>query len=118
MGPTTLDYKTVPVGGVANKDSKTGVVEAIVSVTGLKDNVNDIIKPGAFQKSLAKRTPKGVWHHNIQESVARTTEIKELAPGDPKLPKTLPNGDAWPDNAGALMVKMEFNLSTQRGKDA
>lgn len=118
MGPTTLDYKTVPVGGVADKDSKTGVVEAIVSVTGLKDNVNDIIKPGAFQKSLAKRTPKGVWHHNIQESVARTTEIKELAPGDPKLPKTLPNGDPWPDEAGALMVKMEFNLSTQRGKDA
>lgn len=117
MGPT-LDYKAVPVGGVEDTDAKTGVVEAIVSVTGLKDNVNDIIQPGAFQKSLAKRTPKGVWHHNIQESVAKTTEIKELAPGDPKLPETLPNGEPWPDNAGALMVKMVFNLSTQRGKDA
>ena len=117
MGPT-LDYKAVPVGGVEDTDAKTGVVEAIVSVTGLKDNVNDIIQPGAFQKSLAKRTPKGVWHHNIQESVAKTTEIKELPPGDSKLPKTLPNGEPWPDDAGALMVKMEFNLATQRGKDA
>jgi len=117
MGPT-LDYKAVPVGGVEDMDTKTGVVEAIVSVTGLKDNVNDIIQPGAFQKSLAKRTPKGVWHHNIQESVARTTEIKELPPGNSRLPETLPNGDPWPKNAGALIVKMEFNLGTQRGRDA
>ena len=111
-----LNYKAVPISDVG--DGGTGVVEAIVSVTGLKDNVNDIILPGAFQKSLSKRTPKGVWHHNIQESVAKTTEIKELAPGDPKLPKMLPNGEPWPENAGGLLVKMEFNLGTSRGRDA
>lgn len=111
-----LDYKAVPIGGV--EDDGAGVVEALVAVTGIKDRVNDIILPGAFQKSLAARTPKGVWHHNITDSVSRTEEIKELAPGDPDLPETLPNGEPWPSEAGALKVKTRFNLKTQRGRDA
>lgn len=112
-----LQYKAVPVGGV-KESTEQGVVTAIVAVTGLKDNVNDIILPGAFQKSLAKRTPKGVWHHNITDSVSRTEEIKELQPGDPELPETLPNGEPWPRTAGALRVKTRFNLGTSRGRDA
>ncbi|QZE10799.1 capsid maturation protease [Gordonia phage ChisanaKitsune] len=112
----TLDYKAVPIGGV--EDDGAGVVEALVAVTGIKDRVNDIILPGAFQKSLAARTPKGVWHHNIHESIARTVQIKELAPGDEGLPKQLPDGSPWPAEAGALKVKMEFNMNTQRGRDA
>jgi hypothetical protein len=45
---------------VAANDS-TGVVEALVSVTGIKDEVNDIIIPGAYKATLAKRKPKGVF---------------------------------------------------------
>ncbi|WAA19822.1 capsid maturation protease [Gordonia phage Kabocha] len=116
MEMQTLDYKAVPIGGV--EDDGAGVVEALVAVTGIKDRVNDIILPGAFQKSLAARTPKGVWHHNIHESIARTVQIKELAPGDEGLPKQLPDGSPWPAEAGALKVKMEFNMNTQRGRDA
>lgn len=112
-----LQYKAVPIGGVEDDDGQ-GVVTAIVAVTGMRDNVNDIIQPGAFQKSLAKRTPKGVWHHNITDSVSRTEEIKELQPGDPQLPESLPNGQPWPGDAGALMVKTRFNLNTARGRDA
>lgn len=112
----SLQYKAVPIGSVDESDR--GVVETIVAVTGIKDNVNDIIMPGAFQKSLTQRTPKGVWHHNITDSVSRTEEIKELAPGDPGLPATLPNGEPWPDYAGALKVKTRFNLNTTRGRDA
>lgn len=112
-----LQYKAVPVGGV-EEDEGNGVVTAIVAVTGIRDNVSDIIMPGAFQKSLSTRTPKGVWHHNITDSVSRTEEIKELAPGDPDLPEQLPNGEPWPSEAGALKVKTRFNLKTQRGRDA
>ena len=111
-----LHYKSVPISGV--KDEGSGMVDAIVAVTGLKDNVNDIILPGAFAKSLGKRTPKGVWHHNIHETIARTLDIKELLPGDPDLPKSLADGTPWPESAGALMVKMKFNDGTQRGRDA
>lgn len=113
-----FDYKTTPVRGFKADDSEEGVVEAIVAVTGIKDNVNDIIIPGAFQKTLLKRTPKGVWHHNITESVSRTEQVKELLPGDPELPDKLPDGTPWPREAGALKVKTRFNLRTTRGREA
>lgn len=111
-------YKTVTLAGLKADHEAEGVVESFVAITGIKDNVNDIIMPGAFQKSLVKRTPKGVWHHNITESVSKTLAVEELPPGHKSLPKTLPNGDPWPSNAGGLLVKTMFNLNTQRGRDA
>jgi phage head maturation protease len=113
-----LEYKAVAVNGFKVDDPDNGVVTAIVAVTGIKDNVKDIIHPGSFEKSLATRTPKGVWHHNWHESVSRTEAIKELWPGDPDLPDRLPNGDPWPKEAGGLQVKTKFNLDTQRGREA
>jgi HK97 family phage prohead protease len=94
------------------------VVEALVSVTGVKDNVGDIIVPGAYTKTLKERKPKGAWAHEWQTPVSKVREIKELLPGDTALPKTLSNGDPWPEEAGALYVKAEFNLNTTAGKDA
>lgn len=113
-----LEHKAVGVNGLKVISEQDGVIETIVSVTGIRDNVNDIILPGAYEKSLNVRTPKGVWHHNWHESVSRTESIKELMPGDALLPKTLPNGQPWPAEAGALLVKTRFNLRTTRGKDA
>ena len=125
MGTTTLgtpgiEYKSVDTQARTSEvtDLGNGMIEAIVSVTNVKDNVNDIILPGAFTKSLQKRTPKGVWHHSWTDPIAKTHEIKELMPGDPLLPDRLPDGKPWPSNAGALYVKMEFNLNTERGKTA
>lgn len=113
-----IEYKAVGVSGVLVEDNGEGVVTALVSVTGIKDNVNDIIMPGAYEKSLKMRTPKGVWHHDWQKSVSRTEEIRELLPGDADLPKSLPNGEPWPAEAGGLLVKTRFNLETQRGREA
>lgn len=111
-----IEHKAVGVAGVEVLEK--GLVRAIVSVTGIKDNVNDIILPGAYAKSLAVRKPKGVWHHNWHESVSRTEAVKELMPLDPNLPKELPNGEPWPKEAGAVEVLTRFNLKTQRGSDA
>ena len=115
-----MEHKCVGITGFKayTEDGDEGLVEAIVSVTGLRDNVKDVIKPGAYEKSLKARTPKGVWHHTWSESVSRTEDIKELLPGDPELPKNLPNGQPWPKDAGALKVKTRFNLNTQRGREA
>lgn len=114
-----IQYKAVGVSGLKQlQDEGNGLVRAIVSVTGIRDNVNDVIEPGAYAKSLQTRTPKGVWHHNWHESVSRTEDIKELLPGDPDLPKSLPNGQPWPSGAGALQVDTRFNLKTQRGREA
>lgn len=113
-----LEHKAVPLGGVDVVDEDKGIVSAIVSVTGMVDRVKDVIRPGAYTKTLKTRTPKGVWHHDMKQPVSRTLEIKELAPGDPELPSHLPNGDPWPKGAGALKVLTQFNLKSTRGRDA
>lgn len=114
-----LEYKAL--GGDAGStllaaDDATGVVEALVSVTGIPDEVNDIILPGAYKDSLVKRKPKVIFGHDWQKWVARTEEVKELLPGDPALPKTARDGNPWPAAAGALYIKAKFNLDTPEGK--
>lgn len=116
--PAMMEFKTFDLKGLDVVDAEQGIVEAIVSVTGVVDNVNDLILPGAYAKTLAARTPKGVYSHSWETPVSRTLAVKELMPGDPELPKTMPNGDPWPAEAGALKVKTQFNLSTQRGREA
>lgn len=113
----TMEYKNISVAGLKSDDDN-GIVTAIVSVTGIRDNVNDIIEPGAYTKTLAARKPKGVWHHSWVDPIAKTVDVKELMPGDPELPSELPNGQPWPQEAGAVQVKMQFNLDGARGKQA
>uniref|UniRef100_UPI003F49B2E7 hypothetical protein n=1 Tax=Nonomuraea sp. CA-251285 TaxID=3240002 RepID=UPI003F49B2E7 len=119
-----LEYKasgataTAAESGVLEADNQTGIVEAIVSVTGVVDEDNDEILPGAYAETLKKRMPKGIFHHDWRRWVARTLDIKELPPGDPHLPKTTRSGDPWPTGAGALWVKAQFNLGTTEGKEA
>lgn len=114
----SMEYKSVGVSGLNVVDEEKGIVETIVSVTGIVDNVKDIIETGAYEKSLNTRTPKGIWSHAWDTPVARTLDVKELAPGSDELPDKLPNGNPWPSEAGALKVKAQFNLETQRGRDA
>ena len=116
-----LEYKAVhaaPGAGLLATDDTTGVVEAIVSVTGVEDEVKDTIEPGAYADTLTKRMPKGIFGHDWGRWVAKTLECREMMPGDAALPKTTPAGDPWPAEAGALYVKCQFNLDTTEGKDA
>ncbi len=113
-----LEHKEVPVKGLTIDDEEQGIVTAIVSVTGIVDNVKDNILPGAYQKTLSARTPKGVWAHDWVSPVSKTLAVKELMPLDGELPKQLRNGEKWPKGAGALQVKMQFNLETEKGRDA
>ncbi len=108
-----LEHKQVQVSDVINVDTIEGVAEAIVSVTNIVDSVNDIIVPGAYKSTLKKRNPKGVWSHDTNIPVAKTLRVEELMPGDPRLPM-----DLIGKNAGALLVRMQFNLNTTRGRDA
>lgn len=108
-----MDRKNVPVSSVRGLSEADGIVEAIVSVTNIVDSVNDVIEPGAYKNTLRKRNPKGVWSHDTNIPVAKTLKVEELMPGDERLPE-----DLRQQNAGALMVKMQFNLNTSRGRDA
>jgi len=39
-------------------------------------------------------------------------------PGDPRLPRTAPDGTPWPPEAGALRVKARYLLATKDGREA
>lgn len=114
-----MEHKAAPKGGgMLLEDEGDGIVTALVSVTGIVDNVKDIILPGAYKRTLMERKPKGIWHHSWTDPIAKTLEIEELMPGDPRLPGKLANGKAWPREAGALLVKMQFNLDSDLGRRA
>lgn len=108
----------VTATGILDTNDETGEFWAIVAVTGIVDEVDDVIEVGAFRETLAKRTPKGVWSHDWTVWVARSEEVAELAPGDKRLPEKLRDGRPWPAEAGAAWVHGRCNLETQAGREA
>ena len=85
-------------------DEAEGVVKAIVSVTGFKDQVADVIRPQAYERTLKTRRPKGVSGHDWEKPVAKALEVVEMYPGDSRLPTHTNHGEPWPTEAGALEV--------------
>ncbi|MFG2865468.1 2'-5' RNA ligase family protein [Streptomyces sioyaensis] len=92
---------------------RKGICRAIFAVTGLVDEVADLIVPGAFAHTLATRPVKSVWHHEWKEPIGVVLEIAEWQPGDPRF-ADIPN---WPAEAGALVATIQFNLRTTKGRD-
>lgn len=106
-------------GVLLDSDPKTGKVTAIVGVTGIVDHVADLIEPGAYKDTLAKRRPKVCWAHDWEKPVGKVLRIEEWLPGDPRFAEvgaTL-QGKAWPAEAGALVAEMQFNMKSERGRE-
>lgn len=124
--PPGLEYKAATAAaavgadaGVIGTDDETGVVEAIVSVTGVVDNDRDIIEPGAYASTLTRRRPKGIFSHDWKQWASRTEAAEELMPGDPRLAEYAAKmGKQWPAEAGGLYVRTRYNLNTPEGKSA
>ncbi|MEV0996891.1 2'-5' RNA ligase family protein [Nonomuraea sp. NPDC050202] len=118
----TLELERKSAGGLAAgvvNAQDQGIVEALVSITNVVDNVGDLILPGAYAETLATRTPKGFYNHDDKIWVARTEHVEELLPGDPRLLAMAAEAKVeWPAEAGALYVKMRFNLETPDGAKA
>jgi hypothetical protein len=116
-----IEYKQADPGTstVLGVDEEQGIVEALVSITGVVDRQKDIIIPGAYQRTLKQLKPIGLRYHDKTRKVAKALVIEEWMPGDPRLPKTLADGvTPWPKEAGALYVKAQYNLNTKDGRDA
>jgi HK97 family phage prohead protease len=114
----TIERKTFDSADFKAVDTDQGVAEMIVSVFHNVDGGNEVVMPGFFAESIATRRTadgrpkaKGVWSHDWQSTVAKTLDAKELLPGDPLLPPTLAD-------LGGLWVRGQFNLETQRGREA
>lgn len=116
-----LDRPSSGVGSDANTtvDPETHEVTAVVAVTGVRDDVGDIIVPGAFERSLRERPrPKVCLGHDWNRPIGKTLSIAEYRPGDPNLPETTYDGKPWPKQAGALIAKYTPDLSTEDGRNA
>lgn len=92
-----MQYKSLTVAIKATDDEK-GIVEAIVSCFGNVDSYGEVVDKGAFIESLQRKFPKGVWMHDWTIPVSKTLEAQEVDAG--------------------LYIKGQFNLDTQRGREA
>lgn len=104
-----IEHKSYPILDL--KTDEAGICEAIVSVFSVVDAGHEKVMPGFFSKSIARKLPKGVWAHDWKQPIAKTLEAKELLPGDPMLPVEL-------KEFGGCYIKGQFNLDTQRGREA
>jgi len=78
------------------------------AVCGNLDDGGDIIKYGAFKKTLAERGPsspknriKIFWCHNVDQPIGKPVELREVPRG--KLPASL--REMYPNATGGLFVK-------------
>ena len=108
---SNLQIKQNP--GQINIDKAEGIVECFVAGIGNKDSVGDIIQPGAFTESLKRRKPRVVWGHSWNDPIGKVLEIYEVGPNDPRLPEKMKKA-----NIGGLYAKVQFNLGTEKGREA
>ena len=106
----TIEHKNYPIADLKVSE-EPGIIEAIVSVFNNVDAGKEIVRPGFFEKSIQRKLPKGVWAHDWKQPIAKTLEAKELHAGDPQLPPHL-------FTLGGTYIKGQFNLETQRGREA
>lgn len=87
-----MKHKNAPADFAPRSDD--GHFEAIVSVFGNRDLVDDIVMPGAFQKSLTAWHKSGdpipiYWSHRMDDptyNIGQVVEAKELLGGSPDIP--------------------------------
>lgn len=106
-----LERKTFQGYGLKSLDDHLGLMEAYISVFNNTDHGGDIVSPGFFDKAASKKLPKGVWAHDPTIPIAKTVQTYPVMAGDPRLPDKI-------RELGGQYVKAQFNLDTQRGREA
>lgn len=109
---TDIQYKAGNAGQI-NVDQAEGIVECFVAGIGNKDSVGDVVISGAFSKSLLRRKPRVVWGHNWNEPIGKVLEMYEVPASDPRLP-----GKMKAAGIGGLYARVQFNLQSEKGKEA
>jgi len=105
---TDLIYKTVK-SEVSTVDAAEGIVEAYVNSMGVVDHDGEIIELGAFDQSIQKGGQSVAWFHDQSAPVGKVIDAA---------PIQLSNDDNSARQQGRLKAVMQFNLNTQRGREA
>ena len=101
----TSDIKTI--------DESEGIVEAYVNSMGVVDHDGEVIDFNAFDKSIEKGGQSVAWFHDQSSPVGKVIDAApiELGYGDD-------DDEEFPYRRGKLKAIMQFNLNTQRGREA
>ena len=100
-------------------DAEQGIVEAWVNTTAVKDLQNDIMEPGCWSEIIKAADvgevdrPSTVWGHDWDVTTGLVLSSAEYAPGDPLIPEKIAKA-----GGGALKITTQYNLDTQRGREA
>ena len=105
---TELIYKTVKSEG-STVDASEGIVEAYVNSMGVIDHDGEIIELGAFDQSIQKGGQSVAWFHDQSAPVGKVIDAA---------PIQLSQDDETARQQGRLKAVMQFNLNTQRGREA
>jgi HK97 family phage prohead protease len=113
-----MEYKRSPVF-VTKIDEAQGIVEAIVSVTGICDHGDDIIQSGAYAKTIVERGRKVrvLDAHNswsIFDVIGKVMALREI--GRDELPPEVL--EQFPEATGGLWTQTQYLLDTPEGKGA
>ncbi|MEU4221023.1 HK97 family phage prohead protease [Actinoplanes sp. NPDC026623] len=106
-----MKHKTMPAVVTAPDD---GVFEAVVSVFNNKDLGGDIVRPGAFRKSLDRWAKSGspipvYWSHRTDDpsmNIGAVLEARELKGGSMPIPDW---ANDWIKRNGGLYVKARLD---------
>lgn len=107
----SLQFKAM--SGQLSIDEAQGIVECFVAAVGNKDSVGDIVMPGAFNSSLKRRKPRVVWGHDWNKPIGKVLDMYEVPASDPRLPAKMKKA-----GVGGLFAKVQFNLRSERGREA
>ena len=84
---------------IAPQDAERGLIEGYgATFESTPDLQGDIIRPGAFSKSLSRYLPAMVWAHNLARPVGRWLEARE--------------------DSNGLWLRGQLNLETEAGREA
>lgn len=76
-------YKQAPMGELVDADSKAGIVKGYASVFDNKDSDNDIIRRGAYSKTIAENGSrvKYLYQHDMSKPLGKMVHMEEDAKG-------------------------------------
>jgi hypothetical protein len=115
-----LERKTAIVDGWIEKaDKATGEVIAVVNTGNVKDLQGDTMAHGCWADVISSgQEPALCWFHKIDDIRGSVLTMEELPPGDPRVPLNRKSGEIGAGTASGLVIKGQFEMETQAGRDA
>lgn len=115
-----MERKTAIVDGWIEKaDKATGEVVAVVNTGNVKDLQGDIMAPGCWSDVIAQgQEPALCWFHKIEDIRGSVLGMEELPPGDVRVPLNLKSDAKGTGVASGLLIKGQFEMETEAGRDA